>query len=276
MRGMRGRCSWGLREPTVTAGCPRSPSGSWLLQALAAWARPGSGAAAVAPQDRSTPPGCTAAATGRNGGHGHRGDVFLFAWGSLLSLGFRHRRWPAPPQESGIAARHFGERSAHWGAKTWPCSSVERCPASGQLAGALGRAPGCGAAADQAQTALPPHFAAALAAASPGTEQPSSLALPHFSVQTRCYHTTMARTRGSSKAAPHLRVAFLHPDLGLGGEQGRERAINACRPPPTSHRNRFEAMLNLCCRLGCAAGAERLIVDAAVELAGHGHTVRAA
>ncbi|PRW55889.1 alpha-1,3 1,6-mannosyltransferase ALG2 [Chlorella sorokiniana] len=45
----------------------------------------------------------------------------------------------------------------------------------------------------------------------------------------------MVRTRRSSQATP-LRVAFLHPDLGLGG-------------------------------------AERLIVDAAVELAGHGHTV---
>ena len=57
-----------------------------------------------------------------------------------------------------------------------------------------------------------------------------------------------------------LRVAYCHPDLGLGG-----------RLPG---HVRFPCLDGMHGQLLCvAAGAERLIVDAAVETVKHGHTV---
>ena len=88
----------------------------------------------------------------------------------------------------------------------------------------------------------------------------SSLCLP---IAPDRAQIAMVRTRRSSQAAP-LRVAFLHPDLGLGGE---------CRALLQVLRTR-RLLQQPHMRRPVPAGAERLIVDAAVELAGHGHTVR--
>lgn len=64
-----------------------------------------------------------------------------------------------------------------------------------------------------------------------------------------------------------LRVAFCHPDLGLGGE-----CSDGCWNDQ-AHKGRCFGQAEQTGSGGAYAGAERLVVDAAAELAGHGHTV---
>ena len=62
-----------------------------------------------------------------------------------------------------------------------------------------------------------------------------------------------------------MRIAFCHPDLGLGG-MCCHLSLSKTLVQPCAVMQAW-----LTCRL---AGAERLIVDAASELASRGHTVR--
>ena len=68
-------------------------------------------------------------------------------------------------------------------------------------------------------------------------------------------------------------IAFCHPDLGLGGA--------LCCPGAVTGSGALEdtrpasMLVRFCHELQRCAGAERLVVDAAVELARAGHSVRA-
>ena len=73
----------------------------------------------------------------------------------------------------------------------------------------------------------------------------------------------MAATRSGRKR--RLRIAFVHPDLGLGGGWREGGRGGTCATGWRRSNPRPPAPLS---------GAERLIVDAAVELADRGHDVR--
>ena len=72
-----------------------------------------------------------------------------------------------------------------------------------------------------------------------------------------------------SQERPRLRIAFVHPDLGIGAHSSP--LLWSSSSPPYSHIWPNHELIWNCTRIG---GAERLVVDAATGLQERGHVVR--
>jgi alpha-1,3/alpha-1,6-mannosyltransferase len=89
------------------------------------------------------------------------------------------------------------------------------------------------------------------------------------------WHCRQRQTMSSPLLPPKKRVAFLHPDLGIGALRLRaDTSIPTVASPLLPFTNAF---LLLCVRFPslalCAGGAERLVVDAALALQQNGFEV---